>query len=723
VQLPFLVVHAALVWKVVLVAFVALCVATFLAIRYALVRAANRAAMRELDTTDEGVVRGTLRGGVASTLYVASTVGPSKQPSFHAGDLEIETADGTVALDSEIRVAAGSRVAARRRQVPDPTPAELAKLHSDSTDTTIATAVLHQVHPGDDVIAKGTLVREAGDEATGYRENATRRVLRGSIVIAARTPATKLVRPRLPILGVVIAISTFVGYKVENVCGDTWRDTCRGGGDLELTNSNACVMANAMPNQAMALDRLLDQLDRKAAPTETALQERIALARLVESCRESVSRLERIARPELVLEEARRCGDYEAQEIALAELGRFAEAAAMPAPLDGYNADVRGKILVMADAWGPAAAYAEQRAADLKALPAEDNSDRRESLATQIVEWQCIAALMQFYADGNATSTARIRELAAGPHGKECLPELAEIATGAERTKLLTARYDLDVPWRTLELESQLAGLGMMKNDGIPATLLQGSDAPGMAYAPVLWATRIAPSVPATAELEQRFDDVADRLAIAVWMHDYTAAHHYADQAIALGGDVRAGYDAQFLALFHPMIDLYTAKTPLEVPSPPNRDDGLDHALAGIWMFMTPRLAIRHGDELNTNAFVVTKEMRDAMTAAQHGDGAPLAATLGEESLVRPLDLVAVLPLVRTHRDQLVRALAWIPVQSQVVDYRFPFGTAQYYAERRTMFELAGDTANAKRVGDVFDRYVEAFHDHRRLVALALLDL
>jgi hypothetical protein len=71
VQLPFLVVHAALFWKVVLVAFVALCVTAFLVIRYALVRAANRAAMRDLDTTDEGVVRGTLRGGIASTLYVA----------------------------------------------------------------------------------------------------------------------------------------------------------------------------------------------------------------------------------------------------------------------------------------------------------------------------------------------------------------------------------------------------------------------------------------------------------------------------------------------------------------------------------------------------------------------------------------------------------------------------------------------------------------------------
>jgi hypothetical protein len=111
------------------------------------------------------------------------------------------------------------------------------------------------------------------------------------------------------------------------------------------------------------------------------------------------------------------------------------------------------------------------------------------------------------------------------------------------------------------------------------------------------------------------------------------------------------------------------------------------------------------------------------MTAAQHGDGALLATTLGTDSFIRPLDLIAVLPMVKTHRDELVHALAWMQVSSQIVDYRFPFGTAQYYAERRTMFELAGDTANAKRAGDVFDRYVEAFHDHRRLVALAIFDL
>jgi hypothetical protein len=154
VQLPFLVVHAALVWKVVLVVFVASCVGAFLAIRYVLVRAANRSAMRDLDTTDEGVIRGTLRDGLASTLYVASTYGMPKQPSFHAGDLVIETADGNVALEGDIRVAAGSRVAARRRHLPESTPSELAKLHGDSADSTITTAVLHQVHPGDAVIAK-----------------------------------------------------------------------------------------------------------------------------------------------------------------------------------------------------------------------------------------------------------------------------------------------------------------------------------------------------------------------------------------------------------------------------------------------------------------------------------------------------------------------------------------------------------------------------------------
>ena len=79
-QLPFLVVHAALFWKVVLGAFVALCVVAFLVIRYALVRAANRVAMRELDTRDEGTIRGTLRGGTASTLYITPRMGASSQP-------------------------------------------------------------------------------------------------------------------------------------------------------------------------------------------------------------------------------------------------------------------------------------------------------------------------------------------------------------------------------------------------------------------------------------------------------------------------------------------------------------------------------------------------------------------------------------------------------------------------------------------------------------------
>jgi hypothetical protein len=115
--------------------------------------------------------------------------------------------------------------------------------------------------------------------------------------------------------------------------------------------------------------------------------------------------------------------------------------------------------------------------------------------------------------------------------------------------------------------------------------------------------------------------------------------------------------------------------------------------------------------------------MQHALTGAQMGDGAELATMIRDDNMARPLDLIAVLPLIKTHRDDVAGALPWMPVSSQIVDYRFPFGTAQYYAERRVMFELAGDTANAKRAGDVFERYAAAFHDHRRLVALALLDL
>jgi len=717
VQLPFLVVHAALVWKVILGAFVGLSLLVFLGVRYALVRAANRAAARDVDTGEEGVIRGTLRGGTASTMYVTPALGASTQPSYHAGELVIATAEGDVVLDGELRVAAGAHVAAKRRGVPAGTPTEIA-----TSDLPIATAVLHEVRTGDEVIAKGTLVREAGDQATDYRENATRRVLRGSILIAARTPATKLVRPSLAILALVIGAMAFIGYKALSLCGDSWRDTCHAGADTELSNRNACVMANAMPNQPYALSVLLDQLDRKPIPSEATLEERIALARLVEDCHSSVGRLERLERPELTLVEAKRCGDYEAQQIALLQLGEFDQAAIVPFQMTGYRSEVRGKLLVLAGAWHAAAAYAEQRATDLRSQPAEPDPDRRDRIASSIVAWQCIAALMESYAGANPVSLPRIRELAGGPHGEECLPELAEVGTPEETARILNSHPGLETPWRAIELERQLAGIGMMKNDGIPAMLLQGSESLGMAYPPIIWATRLSPPIPDTGDLEMRFDDATHRLAIAVWMRDFASAHRYADRAIELAHDERAGYDSQYAGLLHPAIDLYTAKTPLDVPKPLVRDDPeLDMSLASLWSFMTPRLALRHGDPLG-KGYVLTTEMQAALGEAQHGDGAALAKTLLDDPSLHPIDLIAVLPMVKTHREELVRALPFMPASNQIVDYRFPFGTAQYYAERRQMFELAGDAANAKRANDVFERYAAAFNDHRRLVALSLLD-
>jgi hypothetical protein len=549
-------------------------------------------------------------------------------------------------------------------------------------------------------------------------------VLRGSIVIAARAPMTKVVRPGLIVLGLVIVMSAFVGYKAESLFGDSWRETCRAGVDRELTNSNACVMANAMPDQGGALDTLLEQLDRKPTPSEAALQERIVLSRLVEDCHASLSRLERIDRPELAIEEARRCGDYQAEEVALAELGRFGEAAAVPSQLTGFRTDVRGRILVMAGAWRPAAAYAEARATDLRSQPTEADPDRRDQIAGAIVGWQCIAALMQYYADSSETSAARIRELASGPHGERCVPELAEIGTDEERARVLGGNHDPGPSWRAFEVERQLAGLGTTYNEGMPALLLQGSsDGSGMTYGPAIWAARLTPPLAETAEVGARFNDATQRLAIAVWMRDFAAAHRYADRAIELRGEQLTGYDAQFTSLFHPMIDLYTAKTPLDLPPPPAHDDQeVDDSLAHVWRFMTAHLAMRHGDSFDTATFVVTREMQTALTAAQHGDGAALAGTLDDDGTTAPLDLIAVLPMVKTHREELVRALPWMPGSSRILDYRFPFATAQYYAERRTMFELAGDAINAKRAGEIFERYVAAFHDHRRLVALSLLE-
>ena len=270
---------------------------------------------------------------------------------------------------------------------------------------------------------------------------------------------------------------------------------------------------------------------------------------------------------------------------------------------------------------------------------------------------------------------------------------------------------------RALDLERQLAGGGPVHGMGAPDALLQGADGTGHLYGPALWATELAPPPPATADADARFTDAAHRLVLQVLLGNLPAAHGFADSAISLASDAQT-YDAQFIALFHPMIDLYSAETKWPVPQGPT-DDG---PLAHLFGYLVPRLALRHGDLIPADSPIYAGVRRAALEAAMRGDATQLVAAFHDHEQVTPLDLVAVLPRIDVQRAELVAILPWMRNDYHPDAYRFPFGVVQRLAERRTMFALAGDSASAATATTTFQRYATALHDRRVLIALSLLD-
>ncbi|HEX7700262.1 MAG TPA: hypothetical protein VF403_06070, partial [Kofleriaceae bacterium] len=62
----------------------------------------------------------------------------------------------------------------------------------------------------------------------------------------------------------------------------------------------------------------------------------------------------------------------------------------------------------------------------------------------------------------------------------------------------------------------------------------------------------------------------------------------------------------------------------------------------------------------------------------------------------------------------------WGPTGDSRLPYDFPWGSIANAAERRTMFELAGDHDEAARWATIYARYRKAITDRKTLIALAL---
>jgi hypothetical protein len=744
--MPFLLLHGDGLWKVLLVAFVAIVIAGTHLRRKLGARNRAKLATRMLDRdASEGVVRGTLGGGSIATLVFVTTP-PSDETTLRHRDPElwIETPEGRVRLVGDIQALSGSRTSATRNGVPKRTPfRDNPLVHPPLSDRThrfrrgrgISLATLVELAPGDQVIARGALVREAGTEATDYRENATAVSLEATdtpIQIVAQQPRSAVARPSVFAFALLVGVSGFLGYKVEAALGSSWRATCLqdvplsedGPSHIVLDNTQRCVLANTMPDQDDALERLSDRFDRTPVTNEAELEQHLELARLSGGCTSSLDHARRFGPPETLLAEAERCHNFGQQQLALIELGRFEEAARL-----GMISRNPGPLFVLGGNWSAAADLAASNANQVKRDP-DMTEARFDSL---VLQWRCLAELMRWDA-GDRAALDRVRALSPGPN-PPCRVELVEMTTGADRDALLLDGASEDAmraafqplgidELRTFSLQQALAGQPALMEDSIGSTLADGSAQMSMLWSPMVWTAAIAPeprdgaSANFMSAAQGKVAYYQGRVVAHVYDGDLAAAHADADRTKAIADSFEHDiyiYSRRDLSVLHALIDLYSAVTTTPF-SDASVEKTTDNQLLG---YLLPHIYLRHGIKKLDNHWLHTDFK--ALLAASDGDGGPLVT-----EMIQPfhswtnMDVLAVLPRIKTHRDEVMQIVKWGPTDGPRVPYDFPWGLIANTAERRTMFELVGDHDEAARWAAIYARYRKAFTDRKTLIALAL---
>ncbi len=728
-SLPFLVVHGALVWKALIVVAALGSIGLVRLAQRAIARRDARRAVQTLDhKTDEGVVRGKLGGGSAATL-IAVRRSRMTDTLDHRGDaLWIETSDGKVELDGAVRIIAGSHASAARNHLPDATPGALAESEN------VVTATLASVAPGDEVIAFGRLERTPGTQTTDYRADAGALVLRAPegepIVLAARAPRTAT--PRLAVFSVVAlaAASGIMTWGLEKTYGEAQRKACWDAPEraderpLDVTNTHACALAAAMPgSRDNALGRLVELLERDPYRDRASLDRLLALAALVHGCDGEIEVLSHAERYDEMLTVAERCGDRRRQHIALKQLGRFKEAVAVTVPEDPLSdysdptlAELAtGPTLVLAGRWNDAAAAA------LRAADEVQRQDTDGKYGVFARSYRCLAELLRFYG-GEAAAAPRLRALAAMPDGAVCTPELLEVVPEAERPALLAVRDTkslyVDILLDNLRWQ---AGLGdSFESAGPEASLGHPDDLEAYSQGALLWLAKGTDAMPpGTDPLHQAKLDEWKAIA-AVIDGDLAKAHDYAAKAIAgSAADPDARYHFREVATLDAVIDLYRADA---IPAYTLPHD--DATVLSLWLHDFGGLMLRHGDPLRPGMFFGTgDDYKHALETAERGDGRPLAKQLATQDMAwwEDIDVMAVLPRVKTGRDALVRQLVWsAPRDHGRLEYGFPFSVAIHAAVRRSSLLVAGEPAEAARWNEIYQRYDQALRDHRKLIALAI---
>ncbi|MEP6860267.1 MAG: hypothetical protein ABJE66_06595 [Deltaproteobacteria bacterium] len=643
-MLPALLVHGDLVWKGCLVAFVALVFLVVARVRRSRARGWARSVSAALDLHSDRVVRGTLGGGTARSRSTGDD-----HHDHRDADLWIATPDGRIPLVGSIRVLAGTATTAEEG---------------------------HVVGIGDEVIAHGALERRPG--VADYRSDATTFALVGApITLSARTPAVVVPRLAAVSIALIAATSLSIGYIAERALGAGWRGACASG------HADACELAATMPGGASAGRLLLAVLDFEHHNNRAEVDHRVAVAELVGDCEYAMRPLEQAQLWDELLVMARRCNSPVEQQLALAELGRFAEAVTFAPTTPKLP---RLQLLIMAHEW----------------IAAGDELERTGHVhppRTRRQDVMCRADLLRAWG-GETSALVRTRTLghdlaeAQVYYGWPC-----ELETRA-LDRSIDTWYELGTPYGDAQASEVYAAFAALDDSAVAA------------WGSRFWTWRFAHHNMSAAPYQLAVDDAA-------------AIHR------AMTGDLEGAYrDAveidervEQMAYYDPkkvrvpltrQLLLYTQSTAIPHDLPDATEERHD-----AWAHQLAHVLLRDGLPYPTH---LDRRTGQALDIAQMlGDGAPLAARLAESHQLRDLDLIAVLPRVTRGRAALVDAVRWmVPDNDPLGAYGFPYVPATRAFTRRSVLDLAGDHGAAERWADIFRRYDAALADEHTLVALAL---
>ena len=658
-ELPFLVVHGALVWKASVVGV------GVAAVRLARLRRDRksakfvRAATKHYTATATGLepgpilLRGRLRGGGAQSFeHTYCPIVHTRDEGVYF-DIEGERID----FDGEIVVGCGTEVRTSYWRPPVGAP---------PPDGLMATARGQQrlsiVRADEEVLIAGVLRRAASGDAT-YRDSAggwliepfPRQGAVGLVAMRHRARAMPATPVGTAVTFLLFALLMLLGMRT---CGSIEL----GGYGPSDAHIHSLSVAAAMPGTR---GDALGELERVLSDARTPhrIDQAIELRALRHGCASAVDMMFEEHRLEQALDASRRC-ELPAREVdALLLLGRYDEAAASTAMREAGTAQQRLTLAIATGHWADAAAAEPDHCASLL-FAALANPSARAAMQSEVAQ----------------TGDVRCSLLAA-----QLLPAeerggaVASITTKSDGHVILAeALLQLDRTWDADNLDG--AARELLGGDGGEASML-------------VWTARPGDLTPWRAVFE-------------TYRGNFAKAQEIAGTLIAQQHDRVRGIEANRFAA---LIALRAGK-----PVPREWLDG-DSELPPQSVFTDDELGATF--QLARGDGAIGSRGSYGLRSAMNGDGSRLHDEWTELRLADGTKLLAVLPAITTDRDLAIDFMR--AVRGDSMDHaQPPLGVIRAAAMRRDLARATGDADGATSWQGVIDRQM-AVIDHRdRLLGL-----